>query len=89
MQDKDSDWLKSCCSGILSEDGHHSNDISSRTIHQIKLNFGRWHRGDMEIQNCLNGFIPISKMDARVAILKFFKQHLLPNYKYYELEGSS
>ena len=59
----------------------HIFDISSRTISWIELKLSRRHCGNMEIQNCENRSIPISKMAALAAILKSFKRQLLPNPK--------
>ena len=88
----------------------HVFNISSRTISWIELKLSRRHCSNMEIQNCWNRSVPISKTAATsdwvetgweasqwyrdskllklfvliskmVAILKFFKRHLLLNPK--------
>ena len=48
-----------------------------QTLSWIELKLDGKHHSDTEIQNCWNSAIPVSKM----AILKFFKQHLLSNPK--------
>ena len=73
------------CRGLLSvvrsSLAFHIFDIS-RTISWIELKLSGRHCGNMEIQNCWNRSVPISKMAAKAAILKFFKRHLLPNHKW-------
>ena len=58
-----------------------SNDIFSQTISQIEPKLDGRHWSVIDIQNCLNRSVPISKMAAIAIILKFFKLHLLPNHK--------
>ena len=58
-----------------------SNDISSQTLSLIELKLDGRHHSATAIQNCKNRSVSISKMAARAAILKFFKQHLLLNPK--------
>ena len=52
----------------------------SWTVSRIEVKLSGRHCGNMEIQNCWNHSVPISKMAAMAAILKFFKRHL-PNCK--------
>ena len=57
-----------------------SNDIS-QTMSPIELKLDGRHHSVTKIQNCWNYSLPISKMAATAATLKFFKWHLLPNRK--------
>ena len=57
-----------------------SNDIS-QTVMRIKPKLDLWHQSGIEIQNCWNCSNPISEMAPKVAILKIFKLHLLPDGK--------
>ena len=49
------------------------NYISSQTVSWIEQKLDGRYRSDIEIQNCQNSSIPISKMAAMAAILKVFK----------------
>ena len=57
------------------------NDISSQTISWIERELDGKNWSDIEIQNCLNRFVWLSKMGTCPAILKILKPHLLPNPK--------
>ena len=58
------------------------NHICSQTLSQIEPKLGGRHWGHMEIKNCKNNSVPISKMATMSAILKIFKQYLLwPSWK--------
>ena len=61
-----SELLKSFCCNI--QNGGHGGHL--QTVSQIEPKFDGRHRGDSEL---LNHLVPVSKMAAMVAILKFFK----------------
>ena len=73
-------------SSVLPSLAFHFFHIFSRIVIGIELKLGGRHYGYMEIQNCSNRSVPISKMatmatDLMAAVLKFFKLRLLPNSK--------
>ena len=71
---KDSELLKSF--QYLRWPPRGSNGISSKIISQIKPKLDGRYRSDIEIQNCLNSSIPISKMAAMTAILKIISNDI-------------
>ena len=78
----DSELLKLLCSDI--QDGGHLEIVQTASPLKpcwIELKLDGRHWEDMEIQNCYNQFVLISKIAATASILKIFKPHLLLNAK--------